>query len=118
MAAFPTELTPTKGQGAAPGDARLLQALFSYLNALHAEFVKTIPLSADSLESVDISSTDHTFTIAPRALTCLVSGDVVIQNVSESNFTIYLVAGDRFPITGVTKIIKTGTAATGIVGMA
>ena len=69
----------------------------------------------DSFEITPNDSSD--LASATRALNVAVSGTVRVTTVSGTTATVYVAAGVAFPIRA-RRVLATGTAATGIVGMA
>jgi hypothetical protein len=67
---------------------------------------------------VDLSTTDQAVAPAARGISFAVAGDIKVDCGGTIGAVIpsgNLVAGIMHPVTGITKIYKTGTTATGLV---
>lgn len=75
-------------------------------------------LEAPASDVFDITPNDSTdLAKATRAVNVAVSGTVRITTVSGTTATVYIAAGVAFPVRAA-RVHATGTAATGIVGLA
>ncbi len=62
---------------------------------------------------IDVSTTDHIFTVAHRGIDCLTAGNFVVVYVDDSTQTVPMAIGARWSghIKQITKIGTTGTGS-------